>query len=336
MAGAVPTINDVARKAGVSVATVSRAMRGDHAISEATTRRVKAAVKSLNYRSRGGGRRRALTTVGVVFPDVVNPFFGLMLDGIMDAAYTHSVSCILADLDHLPERTPPVLSRLTRAEVQGIICVPAGADAEPYRADGVLGRPLVFVDRVLDGLDVSAVVCDNNDGAYQACRYLLKLGHRRIAYLGGPADSSTSRERSQGFRRALDEEGVAPDAALVLAGEFSQEWALGAMRTLLGGGRPFTAVLATADVMAFGVMQACKEAGLRIPEDISLVGYDDIPFTASIGLTTVAQPAREMGRNALLLLLDIMQGRISEPRRIVLRPSMVLRSSCGLLPGSRE
>ncbi len=108
------------------------------------------------------------------------------------------------------------------------------------------------------------------------------------------------------------------------------------MRTLLGGGRPFTAVLATADVMAFGVMQACKEAGLRIPEDISLVGYDDIPFTASIGLTTVAQPAREMGRNALLLLLDIMQGRISEPRRIVLRPSMVLRSSCGLLPGSRE
>ncbi len=326
------TIHDVARKAGVSLATVSKVVNDDPAISDATVARVREAIRTLGYRgARPGARRRlANDVIGVVVPDVVNPYFALLLEGVLGAARTHSFGCLVIESRQGRGTDQEAIELLRERGARGLIYVPSNPDVDQLQRLLGEGVPLVFLDRILDGIRAPGVTCDNFDGARQAARHLLKLGHRRILYIGGPRSLSSERDRLAGFNTTLQEAGLTLDMSLSLEADFDQATARGVVREFLGHGVPFTAVFASDDVMAFGAREALEEAGLPVPGSVSLVGFDDVPFAEAIGLTTVAQPAGEMGRNAFLLLLDVAAGRVDADRRIVLRPSMVLRTSCGV------
>ena len=212
--------------------------------------------------------------------------------------------------------------------VEGLIFIPAPGTNN--RIDELLQRdfPLVFLDRTIENEKINYVISANKEGAHQAAKYLYSLGHRDIVYISGPRYLSTKNERFEGFRNALEEEGLQLQRDLVLHGEHSWSTTYEEVTRLLEKKKRFTAVFATSDIMAFGAKQAFEHRGLLIPDDVSIIGYDDIPFSSAISLTTISQPAYEMGRNAMHLLIDLMEKHVSTPHHIVLRPSIIIRKSC--------
>jgi len=188
--------------------------------------------------------------------------------------------------------------------------------------------PLVFLDRTIENKKTNCVTSANEEGAHQAVKYLLSLGHRDIVYIAGPKYLSTERERYRGFRKGLQEEGVTHRGELVVQGEHDWNTTYGGITRLIDSGKIFTAIFASSDIMAFGAKQALEDRGFSIPDDVSIIGYDDIPFSSAISLTTISQPTYEMGRNAMHLLIDLMKKRVHSPNHIVLRPSIVIRKSC--------
>jgi LacI family transcriptional regulator len=191
--------------------------------------------------------------------------------------------------------------------------------------------PLVFLDRIAEDKDTNVVFSDNLEGAYQAAKYLLRLGHHRIAYVAGVKTTSTERDRFKGFCRALEEEGIALDPQLVVNGEYDLEKAYEGTKALISSNVEFSAVFSSNDLMAFGVKQALEEGNLKVPDDVSIVGYDDIYLAHTISLTVIAQPIVEMGRSAMTLLLDLIDNRLVAPQSIVHRPSLIIRNSCNRL-----
>jgi DNA-binding LacI/PurR family transcriptional regulator len=213
--------------------------------------------------------------------------------------------------------------------IAGLIFIPAPG-TNPVIEGLIDGNyPLVFLDRRIDRDGINYVTSANEEGAYNAVRYLITLGHSEIVFIGGQDYLSTQKERFSGYRRALEEVNIPLDGGLVLVGHHSLDRSHGAVRDLIRSGKRFSAIFATSDMMAFGAKQAVQDAGMKIPGDVSIIGFDDIPFSSAISLTTVSQPAYEMGKNAMLLLIDLINRRVRTPRRIVLRTSMVIRESCG-------
>jgi len=188
--------------------------------------------------------------------------------------------------------------------------------------------PIVFLDRELDRNDICTVASDNEEGACQAATYLLNLGHRNIVFISGPVFFSTSVTRFEGFKRALGEFGLNLPQEMVLYGDTYQESSYQKVKGLLSRDIEFSAIFASNDVMAFGAMRALKEANLGVPDDVSIIGYDDIPFAEHVSLTTIAQPSYEVGRNALMLLMDLIHKRREPPQKILLRDSLIIRKSC--------
>ena len=324
------TIHDVAKLAGVSLSTVSRVLNDSASVSPQTRERVEAAITELQYeKSRAEGLKPLQETnmVGLIVPDILNPFFPLLINGIEDVSKIHDYSLILCDAENDEALEGKQINTLCERGVDGIILIPASGATHVEKLVKK-GFPFVFLDRVVAWDGASDVTSDNAEGAYQAVKYLLKLGHQRIVLVTGPPDLSTEQARYAGIQRALAEEGIAVQEELHVCGNYKLEDAYRAVTGLLDQKIDFTAILATNDLMAFGAKKALEEHGLKIPDDISLVGYDDILFSAIISLTSVAQPTYEMGRNAMMLLLDLIHGRITTPQHIVLRPSMIIRGSC--------
>ncbi|GAK61094.1 transcriptional regulator, LacI family [Candidatus Vecturithrix granuli] len=326
-----PTIHDVAQRAGVSLSTVSRVLNDYASVSPHTRERVETAVRELHYeRPKSVDDDKLIEaphSVGLIVPDILNPFFPLLIKGVEQVSRIHGYHLILCDSENDLELETQHINNLYQRGVNGIILIPSRSES-PIRELILSDFPLVLLDRMVESEAASYVISDNEDGAYQAVRYLLKLGHQWIVNLAGPQDLNTEKARLKGFQRALAEEGIPGQPELMLCGNYRLEEAYREVMTLLRRGVEFTAVFATNDMMAFGAKLALEEQGKRIPEDVSLVGYDDIQFSSIISLTTVSQPALEMGRNAMLLLLDLVKERIKIPQHIVLRPSMVIRGSC--------
>ena len=326
-----PTIHDVAQRAGVSLSTVSRVLNDYVSVSPHTRERVEAAVRELHYErpksSEGDKVLEELNSVGLIVPDILNPFFPLLIKGVEQVSRIHGYHLILCDSENDPGLEQQHITNLYQRGVKGIILIPSAQEnsvAELPASE----LPLVFLDRIFESEAASYVISDNEDGAYQAVRYLLKLGHQRIVNLAGPGYLSTEKARLTGYQRALAEEGIPVQSELMLCANYRLEEAYREVMTLLQRSIEFTAVFATNDMMAFGAKLALEEQGKRVPADVSLIGYDDIQFSSIISLTSVSQPALEMGKNAMLLLLDLMKERIKTPQHIVLRPSMVIRGSC--------
>ena len=326
------TIKDVARAAGVSVATVSRVANKDPGVREGVRRRVQAAMTDLDYKARGPRRGKQVKTsqiVGLVIPDITSPFFTLLVKGIEIMAKVLGYSVIINDSETDPEAEERHIRRLMEMSVSGIICTPTSAENRHLQEVVDESMPIVFLDRRPPGLNASCVTSSNRQGAYQAVRYLLSLGHEHIIHLGGSLELSSTKERGEGFEQALSEHGIRPSPEWILSCDCNWERSHAAVTAAIEGGTPrFTAIFSADDMMAYGAKQALEDKGLSVPKDASIIGFDDIYFSSLIGLTTIAQPAIEMGKNAMNVLAGHIRGTIHQPQQVVLQTSLIIRNSC--------
>ncbi len=338
-----PTIRDVARLAGVSKSTVSRVLNSDPNVSEDARRAVTAAMKEMRYTpnalARGLSTRRT-GTIGLIISDITNPFHAEVARGVEDLAADYESNVILCNTDSRPKKEAAYVDLLLEKRVDGIIFTSVKmneSDVTDLRARHV---PFVFAGRSLPDVDADSVVVDNVLGGSQATNHLLALGHQRIAYIAGPSHVSASMDRFDGYCQALRRAGLEPDPDLVAEGDFRQEGGYRAMSLLLGRGGPLTAVFAANDYMAIGALEAVLERGLRVPEDVAVVGFDDILFAGLhlVQLTTVAQPKYDMGAIAARILFERITGA-SEGKswhRVVLPSRLVIRRTCGDHLGRRR
>lgn len=327
------TIKDVARAAGVGQATVSRVLNGSGPVGQETRERVLAACRALGYVPNGPARslvNRATGTVGLIIPDITNPFFPAVTRGVEDAASQAGYTVFLCNTDNDSAMEETDVRKLRERCVDGIIFV--GSQARRSRLERLLqdGIPVVVTDREVSDLDADSVLVDNAAGASAAVSHLVELGHTRIAHAAGHRETPTGQDRCTGYRSALEQAGLPVDESLIVWGEFNVESGIRAGQVLLGRSPRPTAIFAANDMIALGVIRAAREAGLAVPQDLSVVGFDDIPMAALVSppLTTVRQPAYEMGWLAMRMLLERIEGRVTGGgRRHLFRPELILRGS---------
>jgi DNA-binding LacI/PurR family transcriptional regulator len=327
-------IKRVADRAGVSIATVSRVSADPRAVSDELRVRVQEAALALNYRpSRAARTLRGLTSqaVGVVIPDLENPFFTAVVRGIDLVLQKAGYTLLLANSDEDAARERSILETLRAEGVAGIIFVPINAARDAYR--DVLAPPLhtVAVDRSPSNLRPDLVTVDNVEGTRAGVAHLLAMGHRDVALLGGPSKHSTAKERERGYEDALRAAGRPLRPELVYYGDFREGGGYDGMKALIALPHRPTAVFVANNLMTLGAFRALHEAGIRIPEEIAVVGFDDMPWATSLNppLTVASQPSQEIGSSAADLLLD----RIARPdraiRHLILETKLVIRASCG-------
>lgn len=326
-------IRDVAREAGVSIATVSRILNGNSGFNDATKQNVENAISDLNYRRAKGTlslSKAAAVSITLVISDIdlMNPFFWELIKGFYDTLDIHSCSVNLRIFQGMNDTGDGLADELKKSGADGVVFISSMKTDINVLKDAGDELPVLFVDRLPREGDLYSVVSDNHLGSYQAAKYLVQLGHQRIAYVGGPENFSTERERRAGFLQGLKESALTVEAENLLEGGFERLPAHLAIEKRLKSPFDFTAVFAANDLMAFGVKEALDQAGLKVPEDISLMGYDNIMFSTALGLTTVDQRAYEIGRNALLLLLDYIHKRRTVPKHILVSPGLIIRKSC--------
>jgi LacI family transcriptional regulator len=330
-----PTISDVARQAGVSTVTVSRVLNNAPNVNRATRRRVEEAIQELGYvpmaaaRSLRSKRTRSLA---LILPDITNPFWTTVARGVEDAAQNRDYSVLLCNTDEDCAKQLRYLELVASRRVDGVIIAPFDSDVENIRAlrDGEIAT--VLVDRRITGWETDSVRGDSSGGAQALVQHLIGLGHRRIAMISGPANTSTASDRVNGYFSALSQAGIAPDPALVRQGEFRARSGEQLMEQLLDEGAHPTAVFAANNAIAMGVIDAAIRRGKRIPHDLALVCFDDFDAASHLFpfLTVAVQPAYEMGaRAAELLLSRIESGAALAPRQVVLPARLIIRHSCG-------
>ncbi len=326
------TITDVARRAGVSPATVSRFLSGQN-IRHAEV--VWRAIEELGYapnrlaRSLKSGRTR---NIGVVVPDITNPFFGAVVKGIESSSSDQAYNLLLCNTDENAERQDHLLKTLVGA-VDALILTPAIESPDAPEALMHHRRvPVVLLDREFgDGEHYDSVLVDNVGGARQATRYLTDLGHRKVAVISGPLDSTPGRQRHEGVVTGMRDAGLELDPELVEVGDFRETGGYLAMKSLLAGAS-LSAVFVANNLMAAGALRACKEAQVRIPEQLSFVCFDDLELGELLepAITSVSRPTVAQGVLAMSLLLDRLDGDAAdaEPRRCVMETRLSVRDSC--------
>lgn len=335
------TIKDVARQAEVSVTTVSHVVNGTRFVSDEARQRVQQAIVSLRYvpsalaRSLKNNRTH---TIGTMIPNCSNPYFAEIVRGIEDACFAAGFTVVLCNSDDDPRKQGQYLRVLTEKQVDGLIVVSSGGDSELGLALRDAEMALVLVDREVENVNADLVEVNHERGGYLAVRHLIELGHRRIACISGPLALSPSAQRVQGCRRALAEASLGPIDAMLREADFTSAGGHAAMRDLLAGGPRPTAVFACNDLSAIGAMAAAAQAGLSVPKDLSMVGFDDIALAAyaSPPLTTVAQPKHRLGTLAAALLLERIAQRDLVSRRRILQPALRLRQSTAAAPKARR
>ena len=330
-----PTIGDVARRAGVSVVTVSRVINGARNVRPVTRQRVEQAIQELGYvpsvaaRSLRSRRTRSLA---LVVPDITNVFWTTVARGVEDAAHRHGYSVLLCNTDESLSKQSRYLDVVASHRVDGVIIAPCDCDGRNLRRLRDQGIPTVLVDRRVEGWEVDSVCGDSVAGARALVRHLLALGHQRIATISGPRSTSTAADRVAGYCIALAEAGLSADPRLVRWGEYRAEAGERLCEALLAEGLAPTAIFAANNVIAMGVIAALGRRGLSIPRDVALVSFDDLPDASHLFpfLTVAVQPAHDMGLQAAALLLSRLEAppRL-EPRRVVLPVCLIVRRSCG-------
>ena len=329
------TINDVAKRAGVSPVTVSRVLNGAPNVNATTRARVNQAIGELGYvpnvvaRSLRSRRTRSLA---LILPDITNPFWPTVARGVEDAAQKGGYSVLLCNSDENAEKQARYLEVVVSQQVDGVIIAPCDSDGEKLAILRDRGVATVVIDRRVDGWEVDTVRGDSIGGAHALVRHLIDLGHKRIAMLTGPADTSTSQDRVAGYEAALLHAGLPIDRDLVCYGEFREASGREMMDQLLERCANLTAVFASNNAIALGAIGALAARGLRVPQDVALVCFDDLSSTSQLFpfLTVAAQPAYEMGLEAARLLLSALETKTrAAPRHIMLPSRLIVRYSCG-------
>lgn len=330
-------IRDVAQLAGVSVATVSRALQQPDLVSLKTRTKVLAAVKQVGYkpnlmavRFRSGKTHHLV----VLVPTVANVFFARVISGMQQAAHDKGYSLLLCNTlaDESMEQSYARMVHTSQAD--GLIQLRAHNPFAQLEMKSGSVLPMVNACEVLDRIACPTVLLDNRAAACAMTEHLLELGHRRIAMIKGPARSPLTRDRVAGYRDALDAAGVVFDESLLYPGDFTLQSGHQAATQLLALATPPTALFCENDEMAIGAIQAVKQHGLAVPQNISVAGFDDISFAAFSDppLTTIAQPAEEFGSTAVNLLIDLLEGRLTKAPKVILPFELIQRASTGPAP----
>lgn len=330
-----PTIRDVAQRAGVAPITVSRVINNSGYVTQEKRERVESAIADLGYVPNTlarSFRSKQTKTIALVLTDITNPFWTDVARGVEDAAREQAFNVILCNTDEAESRQAEYLSVLLQKQVDGILLVPTSSTAQPIESIQKQGISVVVLDRRVPTVRVDVVRCDSEGGAYQLVRHALSLGHQRIAALTGPSNVSSAQDRVTGYRRALSDTGVEIIEDLIYYGEFVQASGYQmAQRALMALPKP-TALFAANNFIAIGAWRAVRDAGLSIPEDITLIAFDDLPPSLIVEpfLTVAAQPGYEMGKQATdLLLASLAEKTRVQPQEIVLPTRLIIRQSSG-------
>jgi DNA-binding LacI/PurR family transcriptional regulator len=325
------TIKDIARAAGVSHSTVSRALADSPLIRAETKARIRCLADQMGYTPSAIGRglrTRRTATVGLVVTTIADPFIAEVVQGIEDTALSYHYNAILCASRSDPERELKSVRTLREKRVDAIIVTSSRLGSLYLSYLRELGVPIVLVNNQRGGDYTNSVLIDNHRGGEMVGRYLLGLGHERIAYISGPIWAHASSQRLAGLRQALRAQGLSLPAELVLQGNGRVEGGVEAAKELLR--RPsVSAVFCYNDMTALGVLAALHRAGKRVPDDLSVIGFDDVPIVAHTEppLTTIAQPKYELGRRAMEMALALINGQ-SDVCDVVLTPRLVERESC--------
>ncbi len=327
------TIQDVAQHAGVSIATVSRVLNGTTYVNEEVAARVRAAIKELRYQpSRAAQAMRANRSkiIGLLISDIQNPFFTVLIRGVEDVANKNGYSLILCNSDENSRKEQQYVEVLCAERVAGAIVVPTSENAPKLRLFREHEIPFISIDRRVKDSTTDAVLVDNMRGAYEAVTHLITNGYRRIGVITGPMSTTTGRERLEGYRQALHDAGIANDPALEMIDDFKFGGGRRGAQALLDLVPPVDALFTTNNLMTMGALETIHERHLRIPEDIAIVGFDEMPWAAlaSISLTTVTQPVYELGSTAALRLFQRLQNLTALTKQeIILTPTLQVRDS---------
>ena len=328
----VARLRDVAEAAGLSVTAVSRYLNGSLALPADTAARIDAAIKTLGYRPNPHARSLSLgrsNTIGLVIPDIANPFFARLAASVEEAADDYKLGVLLGATLNRPGREQEYLDRLRRNHVDAMLFVTNHPD------DGTLARAIgsesriAILDEDVDGTTVPKVFSDNFGGGFMAAEALMQAGHRRIAFLGGPRDMMSTGERLAGCRKALSLAGPEADIAVEIYGAYSVEQGRAAATQLLANLNDATAVLAASDGMAVGFMEVIQDRGMKVPEDLSIVTFDDVEPVHLFNppLTAIRQPVAEIGRRGVEIVAAQARGEKPPARTEHLACTLIARES---------
>ena len=329
------TISDVAKRAGVAPVTVSRVINNAENVSPATRARVQQAIDALGYVPSGVAqslRSKRTRSLALVVPDITNAFWTTVARGVEDAAQSHGYSVFLCNTDEDLAKQLRYLDVVISQRVDGVLIAPYDSDKANLGKLPARNIPTVIIDRHIEGWNVDTVTGDSISGARALTQHLIGLGHSRIAMITGAAETSTAADRVAGYQFALAEAGLPFDPHLIKYGEFRADSGERLTHEVLNEEPPPTAIFAANNAIAMGVVDALEQRGLRTPQDIALVVFDDLPNTSHFFpfFTVAVQPAYEIGVNAAQLLLSRLEAEVSlQPRHVVLPTRLIIRHSCG-------
>lgn len=328
-------IGEFAKLSGVSKTTVSMVFNDDPRIPQKTKAKVLKAAKKFGYQPSMVARSlrsRRTKTIALMLPSITNPFFPHIVKGVEDMALKNGYAVVFCNFDEEIEKESLYFQMFENRWIDGIIFSGVTGDKQEINYIEKIqekGIPIVFIDRWLEGHFNDVVMIDNDEATYKGTKYLLDLGHKRIGFVNGPTEIRLFAKRLKGYKKALQEHGIELDESLIVEGELSSKTTDSAVRQFLAQTPPPTAILATTDLLAIAVLRGVQKSGLKVPEDISVMGFNDIPLASLVNpsLTTIAQPIQEMGREGFKLLVDRIERKDSPKRKIVLDTKLVVRES---------
>lgn len=328
-----PSLHDVAEHANVAVSTVSRYLNGQLTVKPDTESRILRSMEELGFsRTTRSTRSKASRSgvIGLVVPQIGNTYFGRIAESVVSAADAHGLSVLMASTLSHSRKQLEYVDLLAAKDVAGIVY--AGNTTSNRALSGLIesGLPVVVIDEALVGTPpVDTVVVDDYAGAYQATAHLTSLGHERIALVTGPSGLKSVAERRRGFADAMTRAGLDPDAQVHLSGAFNEDFGVGALSHILAAPSSPTAVFAASDTIALGIMLGAKNLGVRVPEDLSIAGFDDAPGAGYVSprLTTVRTPVDRMAASALTLLVERIDHRPAGVQRVVTPVALVVGES---------
>lgn len=327
-----PTISDVAKQAGVSIATVSRVLNGSTPVQADKAERVRRAIAELNFVPRSAARvlaSRKTNTIGLVFSEIRGAFFPQLLKGVEAQLHEAGYELLVYSTNNLhPIKRKPIGEHNT----DGLLVFTTSLEKEEIARLHKIDFPLVLMHETPpEGLNIPVITIENKDGAEMLVSHLIeKHGRRRIVFLRGPQGHEDSQWRERGYREALAAHGIPFDEALISTGDFDQETASNAMQRIIQDGTQFDAVFSGDDDASIGVYRALKQAGRLIPDDVAVVGFDDVDFAGYISppLTTIRAPIEEVGREAVRQLIRLLNGEQLQALTLM-RTELMIRESCG-------
>ncbi len=325
------TIKDVARIADVSIATVSRVLNGTKAVSPEVTERVLAVIEQTGFKRNAAARSLVMKKshmIGVIITDISNMYFGELVKGIDAMAHYYNYNIILTNSNREEKREAEFINILMEKGVDGIIFT-ANKRVKEDVEELIAGSSIPFISLNTGSKNAVNVRVDNFKESYEATKYIINLGHKNIGHISGSSDDAVSLLRTEGYKQALKDSGIQFKPSWISEGSFSFKSGYEAMEKMLLYNKELTAVFSASDEMAFGAITCIQDRGMKVPEDISIMGFDNIQYTEYVRpkLTTVRQPIREIGEVSVKTLIRLINGETIEERNIYLGGGIVIRDS---------